>query len=362
MENLELMFRGAYRGRRVLVTGHTGFKGSWLALWLTRLGASVTGLSLEPPTQPNHWDLLGLRVDDRRFDIRDPAHVRAEMERCRPEIVFHLAAQSLVRASYADPIVSWATNVMGTVHVLDASRHVSGIRAVVCVTTDKCYENTETLKPYREDDALGGHDAYSASKAGAELAAASYRRAFMAPAKGPLVATARAGNVIGGGDWSPGRLVPDAVRACGNGDVLQVRSPRAVRPWQHVLEPLAGYLLLGQRLLEGDQGTARAWNFGPREHDCLRVEQLLCTLQATWPAVNWEADTSAQPHEAGLLRLDSSLARKELRWQGIWDVQHAVSLTARWYMAWLDKGELCSERDLDEFAADAQRQGMSWAQ
>lgn len=355
------MFGGAYSGRRVLVTGHTGFKGSWLAFWLARLGAQVTGLSLEPPTRPSHWELLELALDDRRADIRDASQVLGEMQRCRPEIIFHLAAQSLVRASYADPVGTWATNVMGTVHVLEASRRTPGVRAVVAVTTDKCYENTETLRPYREDDPLGGHDPYSASKAGAELVAASYRRAFMHAEGGPLVATARAGNVIGGGDWSPDRLVPDAVRACAAGSAMQVRRPGAVRPWQHVLDPLAGYLVLGQRLLQGDAAAARAWNFGPATPDCPSVEQLLLLLKAGWPALRWEADAGAHPHEAGLLRLDASLAHRELGWHAAWDAQRAAAATASWYRAWLANEPLRTGADLEDFAADARRQGLSWA-
>lgn len=355
------MFGGAYHGRRVLLTGHTGFKGSWLARWLERLDAKVTGLALEPPTQPNHWSVLKPAADDRRADVRDADLMAEEVGRCQPEIVFHLAAQPLVRASYADPVGTWATNVMGTVSVLDACRKVSSVRAVVVVTTDKCYENLETTRAYREDDRLGGHDPYSASKAAAELVASSYRRAFARPISRPLIATARAGNVIGGGDWSTDRLVPDALRAWQTGRPLQVRSPQSVRPWQHVLDPLAAYLLLGAKLLAGSAPAARAWNFGPSSTESRTVENVLTGLRHVWNELRWHAETSEQPHEAALLQLDSTLARQELGWTSTWAFDQTIAATAQWYRHWAVSGQAATDADLDKFLADAMRQGQPWA-
>lgn len=268
-------FSDIFRNKRVLLTGHTGFKGSWLAIWLTGLGAQVIGVSLSPETEPNHWDLLGLDLDDRRVDIRDADAILNIFTETKPELVFHLAAQPLVRRSYRDPLETWSTNVMGTANVLDACRLTESVRAIVVVTTDKCYENQEWPWGYRENDRLGGHDPYSASKAGAELVAASYRHAFFSNEDGPLLATARAGNVIGGGDWSEDRLIPDLVRATVNNQSLEIRSPNATRPWQHVLESLSGYLLLGQKLLEGQKDFAAPWNFGPEPEGNRSVAEVL---------------------------------------------------------------------------------------
>lgn len=356
------MFGGCYRGRRVLVTGHTGFKGSWLALWLASLGSRVAGLSLDPPSRPSHWDLLQLAIDDdRRADIRDPAAVAAALAAARPEIVFHLAAQSLVRPSYADPLATWSTNVMGTAHVLEACRHQPGVRAVVVVTSDKCYENREVPAAYREGDALGGHDPYSASKAGAELVAASYRRSYFGDATSARVATARAGNVIGGGDWSQDRLVPDLVRAMAAGGTLEIRSPAAVRPWQHVLESLSGYLLLGQHLLAGDAAAARAWNFGPAAQDACTVQAVLEKLQSHWPQVAWRTSAGAHPHEATLLQLDSSLAQERLGWRPVWALDEALLHTAQWYRAWLGDATVASRSQFASYTQAAADAGLPWA-
>jgi CDP-glucose 4,6-dehydratase len=362
MEMLALnAFGKAYCGRRVLVTGHTGFKGSWLCLWLHTLGSEVAGLALDPPSEPSHWALLKLSINDHRIDIRDEAAVRRVFAAERPEIVFHLAAQPLVRRSYREPVTTWDTNVMGTAHVLEAARHTPDVDAVVVVTSDKCYENREWPWPYREQDRLGGHDPYSASKAGAELVTASYRAAFRQHISAPLLATARGGNVIGGGDWSEDRLIPDLVRSVVAGEPLVIRSPRATRPWQHVLDCLSGYLLLGQRLLAGDASCADAWNFGPGGEGNRTVEQVLRDLARTWPQLRWQVASSPQPHEAGLLQLDSAKAKMHLAWRPVWKLDEAIHHTASWYRRFLESGEVPSADELNAYVADAITSGLGWA-
>lgn len=355
------MFAGAYADRRVLLTGHTGFKGSWLSLWLMRLGAQLTGAALDPDNGPNHWDLLQLDMDDRRVDLTDASAARALVADACPEMVFHFAAQSLVRRSYADPLGTWNANVMGTANLLEACRAAGGVKAVVVVTTDKCYENREWAWGYRENDRLGGHDPYSASKAAVELVAASFRNAFFSDGRGPLVATARAGNVIGGGDWCTDRLVPDAVGAMSGGPALAIRSPRSTRPWQHVLEPLAGYLLLGQRLLQGRAEFAEAWNFGPESEGQRTVADLLQAMHGHWPALTWTQDDGPKPHEAGLLNLDCSKAREVLGWRPVTDFGEAVALTVRWYRAWLEEGHIATAAQLEDFERLAAERGAVWA-
>jgi CDP-glucose 4,6-dehydratase len=354
-------FGAAYRGRRVLVTGHTGFKGSWLCLWLNALGCDVSGLALDPPTTPNHWDQLKLPIRSHLVDVRDEAGVRAVFAMERPEMVFHLAAQSLVRRSYAEPVATWATNVMGTAHVLEAARHTSELQALVVVTTDKCYENREWPWAYRESDRLGGHDPYSASKAGTELVAASYRSAFLNHPGDALIGTARGGNVIGGGDWSADRLIPDLVRSVAAGEPLIIRSPLATRPWQHVLDCLSGYLLLGQRLLAGDTVCADAWNFGPDGMGNRTVEQVLTALSQIWPKMRWQVASDPQPHEAGLLQLDSAKAKVKLGWRPVWDFTAAIGHTANWYRRWLDDGSTASADQVAQYCADAEKLGLVWA-
>lgn len=348
-------FADVYRGRRILLTGHTGFKGSWLALWLHELGADVTGVALSPESEQNHWDLLKLQIADHRIDIRDLNALQQVFQDARPEIVFHLAAQPLVRRSYRDPLGTWSTNVMGTANVLEACRGVSGIRAIVAITTDKCYQNREWSWGYREIDPLGGHDPYSASKAGAELVAASYRSAYFNTYSGPLLATARAGNVIGGGDWSQDRLIPDLICAIARCESLEIRSPSATRPWQHVLESLSGYLLLGQKLLEGETGFAEAWNFGPEPEGNRTVSEVLGRFNKEWEAASWHVTENTQPHEANLLYLDSSKARKLLGWQPVWSFDTALVKTAAWYRSWLEDHALISRSQLHEYIDDAQK-------
>jgi len=357
-----IQFGDCYRGRRVLVSGHTGFKGSWLALWLEQLGATVAGISLDPETQPNHFELLDLGMDDYRFDIRKADEIKNFVEKLRPDIVFHLAAQSLVRRSYSDPLGNWSTNVMGTANVLEACRKVDSVRAIVAITTDKVYENQEWPWGYRENDRLGGHDPYSASKAACELLIDSYRKAYFAGSNAPLTASARAGNVIGGGDWSKDRLIPDLVRSVGKKTPLVIRSPNATRPWQHVLECLAGYLLLGQRLLEERNEYAEAWNFGPGSEDNRTVSEMLKLMQVHWPQLKWEQTKTSQTHEAILLYLDHSKAKDRLNWKPVWSLDRALQLTADWYRQYQEHDAVMSGRQLTEYIDDALTAGASWVQ
>jgi len=325
-----------WQDRRVLVTGHTGFKGSWLSLLIAGMGAKVTGFALDPSTDPNLFEAA--RIDElvthRIGDVRDLGAVQQLFAKARPEIVFHLAAQSLVRPSYQQPVETYATNVMGTAHVLEAARQLGGVKAIVCVTSDKCYENREWVWPYRESDPMGGHDPYSSSKGCAELVAAAYRSSFFdtAPTDDWTgLATVRAGNVIGGGDWAQDRLIPDIIRALEAGAAPLIRSPQALRPWQHVLEALHGYLMIAERLLAGERRYADAWNFGPSESDAQSVSNIVERLVAALGGKGWETAAGDQPHEAGLLRLDSSKARAELGWQPSLDLGEALDWIVEWH-------------------------------
>ncbi|QEC46880.1 CDP-glucose 4,6-dehydratase [Baekduia soli] len=330
----------AWAGRRVLVTGHTGFKGAWLCLWLTAMGAEVSGLSRGIPTDPALFSLarVGELVAHHEGDVRDPAAVARAVAAARPEVVLHLAAQPLVRRSFGDPAGTYATNVMGTVHVLDAVRRApADVRAVVVATSDKCYANREWEWGYREDEPMGGADPYSSSKGAAELVVAAYRASFFSGPGAPAVATARAGNVIGGGDWGADRLLPDLFRAALDEAPLRLRNPDAVRPWQHVLSPLAGYLRLAEALADGTPGAAGGWNFGPAEDDARPVRWIAERLAALWDApLRWEADPGPHPHEAHWLKLDSSRARARLGWAPRWDLGEALARTADWYRAHRD--------------------------
>jgi CDP-glucose 4,6-dehydratase len=324
-----------WSGRRVAVTGHSGFKGAWLTTWLQELGAEITGLSLGAPSSPCLSDeLLDPALLAETGDIRDPVAVDRWLERSRPEIVFHLAAQSLVRPSYEDPVGTYAINVMGTVHLLDAARRCSSIRAIVVVTTDKCYENREWHWPYRENEAMGGRDPYSSSKGCAELVTAAYRSSYFAQeANSPRVATARAGNVIGGGDWSRNRLLPDAVRAFAEREMLEIRSPRATRPWQHVLEPLCGYLLIAEQLVgDGGEKFAEGWNFGPEERDCRSVAYVVDQFSALWgEGASWRVSADEHPHEATFLKVDASKAKALLEWHPRLDLDQTLEWSVSWY-------------------------------
>ncbi|MEA2352357.1 MAG: CDP-glucose 4,6-dehydratase [Thermoleophilaceae bacterium] len=345
---LDLSFWG---GRRVLVTGHTGFKGAWLCLWLKELGADTTGLSLEPPTQPSLFDeaRVGEGMDDHRGDIRDRDGVRAAV--AGAEVVIHMAAQPLVRRSYEDPHGTFETNVMGTANVLDALRAAAGVRVALVITSDKCYEPRADGAPCREGDPLGGADPYAASKACAELVTAAHRRSFPG---GPAIASARAGNVIGGGDWAVDRLVPDAMRAAADGGELVVRNPDAVRPWQHVLNPLSGYLELVERLWD-DRSAAGAWNLGPDPGDELPVRAIADRICELWgEGLAWRAEGDGGPPETALLRLDSTKACEQLGWSPAWDLDEALAATVDWHRAHAggaDVGELCARQIADYAAA-----------
>lgn len=347
-----------WRGKRVLLTGHTGFKGSWLSLWLRRLGAQLHGFALPPDSQPSLH--VALPAEARALsvggDVRDAQALAQAVARVRPEIVLHLAAQPLVRASYANPLETFATNVMGTAHLLEALRGVDTVRAVVNVTTDKVYRNLEWAWPYREDDALGGHDPYSASKAASELVSASYRDAFLAK-RGVAVATARAGNVIGGGDWSQDRLVPDAVRAWQAGTPLLIRRPQALRPWQHVLEPLAGYLVLAERLW-AQPSLAGAYNFGPDSSEAATVGEVVNLAAQAYGSGTWHTEeTPSGPHEAGWLALEVARARTALGVSARWPLHEGVRRTLHWYRRHAQGAAalaLCN-KDIDDFEAAAPR-------
>lgn len=362
------MFAGLYSGRRILLTGHTGFKGSWLSLWLQKLQASVLGLSLPPEEGASHFALLRLNLQSKYADISDFQGLRDIVCSFQPELIFHLAAQSLVRKSYHQALQTIRSNVLGTANLLEAARHCESLRGIVVVSSDKCYANQEKTEGYREEEPLGGYDPYSASKACAEILAGSWRDSFFNLADygqkhRVLVASARSGNVIGGGDWAEDRIVPDLMRSAISKQALNLRCPRAVRPWQHVLEALSGYLLLGQKMLAGDKLAAQAWNFGPSEKACVSVEKIARTLQRHWPEITYtcEADPSA-PHETGLLRLNCQKARKLLHWRPVWSSAESFRRCAQWYRDFYEEKRLRSEEDLTEYCQQAEQKGLAWSQ
>jgi CDP-glucose 4,6-dehydratase len=331
----------SWHGKRVFLTGHTGFKGGWLALWLSKLGAQVRGYALDPCTNPNLFTVarVGSVIDDLRGDICDRASLESAMQSFAPEVVFHMAAQPLVRLSYDDPIGTYETNVIGTARVLDSIRRTPSVRAVVSVTTDKCYENKEWIWGYRETDPLGGYDPYSSSKACAEIVSAAYRQSYFSTAKlhehKVALATARAGNVIGGGDWSADRLIPDLVRGFLAGEPVRIRRPHAIRPWQHVMEPLHGYIRLAEQLLTHDPKFATAYNFGPHDDDAREVAWIAEKMTGFWgDGAKWVLDEEPGVHEAGYLKLDASRARADLGWTPRLDLETALEWLVRWYRAW----------------------------
>lgn len=327
-----------WRGKKVFLTGHTGFKGGWLALWLSSMGCEVTGYALPANSEPNLFDALrvgNLVSKSHIADIRDLAVLQSALIEARPDVLIHMAAQPLVRHSYINPVETYATNVMGTVNVLEAARSTSSIRATVIVTTDKCYENNEWVWGYRENEPMGGHDPYSNSKGCAELVTSAYRQSFFSgPNASNFIATARAGNVIGGGDWSVDRLIPDAIRAFESGAQLMIRNPLSTRPWQHVLEPLSGYLVLAQALYKNGSYFAGGWNFGPRDEDNRSVQDLVDIFISYWdPSVSWKKEGLEQPHEANLLKLDCSKARIQLGWIPKWNLNVAIERIVQWHKA-----------------------------
>jgi CDP-glucose 4,6-dehydratase len=344
----------AYRGRRVLVTGHTGFKGAWLCAWLQRLGAEVSGFSDAVPTDPSHFDALRLEMQDRRGDIVDAEGFAAAVRDTRPEIVFHLAAQSLVRRAYSDPIGTYRTNVLGTLSVFEAARANGGVAAIVSATTDKVYRNREWEWGYRENDELGGSDPYSASKSCVELLTNSYRESFLRNGE-TLLASVRAGNVIGGGDWAEDRLIPDIVRAIYSGRSVHIRNPASTRPWQHVLDPLAGYLTVGARLLSGEREAADAWNFGPAASASICVADIIALMQRMLPQleVTYAPDAEGR-HESGLLQLDSAKAAARLGWKPVWEGE-MLERTLEWYRAFYEEKRLITGEQLDAYSAALER-------
>ena len=360
-------FAGVYSNRKVLVTGHTGFKGSWLVSWLRLLGAEVIGFALPPETDPCHFDLIDLSdIKSVIGNILDLNALKKVLKEFKPDIVFHLAAQSLVCFSYENPIETLNVNVIGLANVLEACRFSESVRAIVNVTSDKCYENREWVWGYRENDPLGGYDPYSASKGCSELITSSYRKSFFntedfGKEHHILLSSARAGNVIGGGDWAQDRIVSDFMRSASEGETLKIRNPYAVRPWQHVLEPLSGYLLLGQKLLEGKIKYAEAWNFGPKDDANITVMELVLGMKKIWGKMDYLLDKiSNKQHESGLLKLDCSKAHSKLRWNSVWDIGTTIKKTVRWYQQFYEQKNIITKKQIKEYIKDAEDAELVW--
>lgn len=350
MESLEIIkgkvSPGFWKDKRVFLTGHTGFKGSWLSLWLQNMGAVLKGYSLDINTNPALFKMADIASDmeSEMGDIRNLEKLTKSMVSFNPDILIHMAAQPLVRLSYKEPVDTYATNVMGTVNILESARKCSTLKSIVCITTDKCYENNETHRGYKENDSMGGYDPYSSSKGCSELVISAYRRSFFSTADSASLASARAGNVIGGGDWADDRLIPDILKAFEKSENVLIRNPLAIRPWQHVLEPLSGYLVLAQELfLYGDE-FAEAWNFGPSDGDCKSVSYILDRMVDHWGNnVSWSVDDDSNPHEAGILKLDCSKASKRLKWSPKWNLEKALNSIVNWHQVYIDKGDLKRE-------------------
>ncbi len=361
------MFNDTYRNKTVFLTGHTGFKGSWLAYWLKQLGANVVGYSLPAPTTPSHHALLNLEQPETLADLNNLPELIRAVQTARPDVVIHMAAQPLVRESYRLPLETLETNVLGTARLLEAVRRTSSVRAVVIVTSDKCYENPDDGRPLRETDPMGGFDPYSVSKGAAELITASYRHSFFNPAHygqahQVLIASVRAGNVIGGGDWAADRLIPDLIRSTQQHLAVAIRNPLAVRPWQHVLEPLSGYLLVGQKLLEGETTVGEGWNFGPAITDVLPVRDVIAHARAEWAAIQSDEQVSeANPHEAHLLSLDCTKAHKRLGWTPVWTTETAIRRTVAWYRDHYQNGAVHTDADWRAYVAQAEAANQPWA-
>lgn len=363
--NMLQLFSGIYKDKTVLVTGHTGFKGSWLCLWLQEMGAKVIGYSLTPPTQPNHIDLLDLNIISIEGDIRDLDKLNMVMKKYKPDIVFHLAAQPIVRLSYSDPIQTYETNVIGTLKVFEASKQ-NDVKAIVNITSDKVYENKEKTYSYVENDTLGGYDPYSSSKACSEILTSSYRDSYFntkdyKKIHNTLLSSCRAGNVIGGGDWGLDRLVPDIMSSISTNEIVSIRNPHAVRPWQHVLEPLSGYLNIGQKLLEEKKEFAQSWNFGPANDSHITVEEVIGHIQNHCPTIKCDIQQdSNNPHEANLLMLDSTKAHTKLKWKSVWDIQTTFKKTAQWYKDYYLSNQINTKNDLIEYIDEAKAKKICW--
>jgi len=359
------LFGGMYKGKTVLITGHTGFKGSWLALWLNQMGANVVGYSLEAPTEPNHIALLNLDIISIVGDIRDLDALNQTFITYKPDIVFHLAAQALVRLSYENPIETYETNVMGTLKVFEACR-THNVKAIVNITSDKAYENKEWIWGYRENDPMGGYDPYSSSKGCADLLASSYRSSYFNPheykkSHNTLLATCRAGNVIGGGDWAKDRLITDIMLSVSQGKKVSIRNPNATRPWQHVLEPLSGYLAIGQKLLEEKAEFGDAWNFGPSDEGSITVEEVVNNVKKHWDKIDYEITRDQnQPHEANLLKLDCSKAHIILKWKDVWDSETTFEKTVLWYKNFYENNTVDTIDDLNHYVTDAKKKNVEW--
>ena len=364
MQNL---FSGIYKDKTVLVTGHTGFKGSWLVYWLSQMGAKVAGYSLEAPTAPNHIELLNLNITSMIGDIRDLDKLNKVFSEYKPDIVFHLAAQPLVRLSYEDPINTYETNVIGTLKVFEACRK-NNVKAIVNITSDKAYENKEWIWGYRENDPMGGYDPYSSSKGCADLLATSYRNSYFNPKEykkthNTLLATCRAGNVIGGGDWAKDRLITDIMLSVSQGKKVSIRNPKATRPWEHVLEPLSGYLHIGQKLLEEKVEFGEAWNFGPSDEGSITVEEVVVNVKKHWDKIDYEINSDPnQLHEANLLKLDCLKAHILLKLKDVWDSETTFEKTVKWYKAYYENNkEVLTANDLESYVLDAKRKRIEWS-
>ena len=363
---MQSLFSGIYKDKTVLVTGHTGFKGSWLCFWLKQMGAKVVGYSLEAPTNPNHFELLNLDITSIKGNIKDLEHLNTVFQTYKPDIVFHLAAQALVKYSYENPIETYETNVMGTLKVFEACR-ANNVKAIVNITSDKAYENKEWIWGYRENDPMGGYDPYSSSKGCADLLATSYRNSYFnineyKKTHNTLLATCRAGNVIGGGDWAKDRLITDIMISVSLGKKVSIRNPKATRPWEHVLEPLGGYLHIGQKLLEEKVEFAEAWNFGPSDEGSITVEEVVQNVKKHWDKIDYEINQDPnQLHEANLLKLDCTKANTILKWKDVWDSETTFEKTVNWYKNFYENNkELLTQSDLENYIKEAVGKNIVW--
>jgi len=345
------MFK-SFRNKKVLVTGHTGFKGSWLSLWLENIGAKVYGISQPTRHKNDHFNFIESNCNSFIVDIRDTIKFKKTLSEINPDFVFHLAAQPLVRDSYNNPLDTWNTNVIGTANLLEYSRELSNLLGLLVITSDKCYENKEVSRGYIESDSLGGHDPYSASKGACEILTNSFRKSFYSDSNNPLIASARAGNVVGGGDWSEDRLIPDIMRSIQKKDSLIIRSPNSTRPWQHVLDCLYGYLLLGEKLINQDSFYADAWNFGPDKSGNIKVQNVLNKIKDEWSIFDWKIDRNKNPHEASLLFLDNSKSKKYLNWKPIWDIDKTIHETVLWYRNFILDNKISSLSQIKMYEKD----------